>query len=71
MTPRGFRYVVTVRYGRQRRATDGGVVVVGVPPGVYTWTGHKDGVTFSELRLRCEVGWLTNGVPPYGMNVIE
>lgn len=47
--------------------TDGGVLVAGAAPGVYTWTAHKDGTPFSSQRLRCVGGWLTNGVPPFGL----
>lgn len=48
-------------------STDGGVLVAGAKPGLYTWTAHKDGMTFSTQRLRCEGGWLTNGAPPFGL----
>jgi hypothetical protein len=51
--------------------TDGGVIVAGVTPGTYTWTGHKDGYTFRELTLRCEGGWMTNGSPPWGLQVLS
>ncbi len=51
--------------------TDGGVVIVGAEPGTYLWDAHKDGVTFEQLKLRCVGGWLTNGSPPYGLNVID
>ncbi len=50
--------------------TDGGVLVSGAEPGIYLWSGHKDGVEFTDLKMRCEAGWVTNGVPPYGMNVV-
>lgn len=49
-------------------STDGGVIVVGAEPGLYTWDGHKDGFTFDTLEMRCEGGWLTNAAPPWGMN---
>jgi hypothetical protein len=51
--------------------TDGGVLVAGAQPGVYTWNGHKDGVEFNQLKMRCDAGWLTNASPPYGMNVVS
>ncbi len=51
--------------------TDGGVTVVGAEPGDYLWTGHKDGVEFGPLRMKCVGGWLTNASPPWGMNVVE
>ena len=47
--------------------SDGGVLVAGAKPGIYTWTAHKAGVTFSSQRLKCVGGWLTNGVPPLGL----
>lgn len=48
--------------------TDGGVIVAGVEPGVYEWTGHKEGVALTPLRMTCVAGWLTNASPPWGMN---
>ena len=47
--------------------TDGGVLIAGAKPGIYTWTAHKDGVPFSTQRLKCVGGWLSNGVPPLGL----
>jgi hypothetical protein len=44
--------------------------VSGAVPGIYTWTAHKPGVEFSQLKMRCEEGFITNAVPPLGMNVI-
>lgn len=51
--------------------TDGGVTVVGAEPGEYLWAGHKDGVEFGALKMKCVGGWLTNASPPWGMNVID
>lgn len=53
---------------RTETSIDGGVIVVDAEPGVYTWTGHKEGVEFDPLQMRCEGGWLTNASPPWGMN---
>ncbi len=50
--------------------TDGGVIVVGVSPGRYTWSGHKDGVSFEQLDMRCEGGWLSNASPPFGLDAV-
>lgn len=47
--------------------TDGGVLVGGAKPGIYTWKAHKEGLKFSSQRLKCVGGWLTNGVPPFGL----
>ncbi|MBW1881812.1 MAG: hypothetical protein JRJ84_25935 [Deltaproteobacteria bacterium] len=47
--------------------TDGGVIVIGADPGTYHWTGHKEGLAFRPLKMRCEGGWLTNASPPWGM----
>jgi len=47
--------------------TDGGVLVGGAKPGIYTWTAHKNGMVFSTQRLKCVGGWLSNGVPPFGL----
>lgn len=50
--------------------TDGGVILANVSAGMYAWSGHKDGTTFRDLRLRCEPGWMSNGSPPWGMQVL-
>ena len=50
--------------------SDGGVIVVGAQPGLYRWEGHKQGVTFEPIELRCVGGWLTNASPPWGLNVV-
>jgi len=50
--------------------TDGGVLVVDAEPGTYLWDAHKDGVVFDQLKMKCVGGWLTNGSPPFGLNVI-
>ncbi len=47
--------------------TDGGVIVAGAEPGTYLWEGHKEGLVFNPLSMRCIGGWLTNASPPYGM----
>ncbi|MDY0063256.1 MAG: hypothetical protein RBU45_25855 [Myxococcota bacterium] len=48
--------------------TDGGVLVAGARPGVYRWQGHKEGLRFEELTLRCVGGWITVAAPPRSMN---
>lgn len=49
---------------------DGGVLYVNVPPGEYTWTAHKSGVTFTQLAIRCRAGLLVNASPPRGLQVL-
>jgi hypothetical protein len=51
--------------------SDGGVTVMDAAPGEYIWSGHKDGVEFGDLKMKCVAGWLTNAAPPWGMNVLE
>ena len=50
---------------------DGGVLFVNVPPGEYTWTAHKEGLVFRQIRMGCRAGWLTNASPPWGLQVQE
>lgn len=49
---------------------DGGVLYLNAPPGEYTLTAHKDGVRFTEVRVRCRVGWLVNASPPWGLQAL-
>jgi hypothetical protein len=49
---------------------DGGVLYVNVPPGEYTWTAHKDGVAFTQLKMQCRAGVLVNASPPRGLQVL-
>jgi hypothetical protein len=46
---------------------DGGVAVFGVDPGRYRWEADKPGFSFDALTMDCVGGWVTNGVPPRGM----
>lgn len=48
---------------------DGGVLFIQVPPGEYTWTAHKPGVVFSQVKMKCRAGWLVNASPPWGLQV--
>jgi hypothetical protein len=48
---------------------DGGVLFVQVPPGEYTWTAHKEGVAFSQVKMKCRAGLLVNASPPWGLQV--
>ena len=51
--------------------TDGGVIVAGVEPGLYTWTATKDGVHFEPRVMTSVGGRLTNASPPYEMQLEE
>jgi hypothetical protein len=48
-------------------STDGGVVVYGVDPGVYTWTAHKESLSFDSRKLTCVGGFVANAAPPWGL----
>jgi hypothetical protein len=50
---------------------DGGVLYVNVPVGEYTWTAHKDGVMFRQVRTQCRAGVLVNASPPWGLQAYE
>lgn len=50
--------------------TDGGVVLVGAPPGIYFWTATKAGRVFNRLKMKCVAGWLTNASPPWGLQAV-
>jgi len=50
---------------------DGGVIYVNVPPGTYTIAGHKKGVTFRPVKIKCQAGWLANAPPPWGVQVVK
>lgn len=46
---------------------DGGVLFMQVPPGDYRWTASKAGATFTEVRMKCRIGFLINASPPWGL----
>ena len=50
---------------------DGGVLFIQVPPGDYTWTAHKAGVEFTQVRMKCRAGYLINASPPWGLQALE
>jgi hypothetical protein len=50
---------------------DGGVLFVNVPPGEYVWTAHKEGVEFTQVKMKCRAGWLVNASPPWGLQALE
>lgn len=50
-------------------STDGGVLWVNVPPGDYTITGTKAGVTLRPVNATCRAGVLVNASPPWGLQV--
>ena len=51
-------------------SADGGVLYLNAPPGEYTWTAHKDGVSFTQLKMRCRAGVLVNASPPRGLQAL-
>ncbi len=51
-------------------STDGGVLFVNVPPGVYELQAHKDGVEFESVTMQCAAGVLVNASPPYGLQAL-
>lgn len=46
---------------------DGGVLFVNVEPGEYVWTAHKEGVAFTQVKMKCRPGMLVNASPPWGL----
>lgn len=46
---------------------DGGVLFVNLPPGTYTLSADKTGVSFEPITIDCRAGVLTNASPPYGL----
>lgn len=53
-----------------RTSDDGGVLLTNVPPGQYTWTAHKDGTRFAQVRMKCRPGVLVNASPPWGLQAL-
>lgn len=50
---------------------DGGALFVQIPPGTYTWTAHKEGMEFTQVKMKCRPGWLINASPPWGLQALE
>ena len=50
---------------------DGGAAFVNVPPGTYTLTAHKSGVTFHSRTVICRAGYLVNASPPWGLQAYK
>lgn len=46
---------------------DGGVLFVNLPPGTYTLSAQKGGMTFESVVVECRAGVLVNASPPYGL----
>jgi hypothetical protein len=46
---------------------DGGILYLNVPPGVYTITAHKQGMTFTTAKFQCVAGYLVNASPPWAL----
>ncbi len=54
----------------EQTSEDGGVLFVNVPPGLYRLTARKGGMSFSDVLLTCQAGYLANASPPWGINVL-
>jgi hypothetical protein len=52
-----------------KTSRDGGVLFLNVPPGEYTMTAHKEGMEFTQARVKCIAGLLVNAAPPRGLMV--
>jgi hypothetical protein len=50
---------------------DGGALYVNVEPGEYVWTAHKEGVEFTQIKMKCRAGYLVNASPPWGLQALE
>ena len=46
---------------------DGGVLFLNVPAGEYILSAHKEGTTFTSVKLTCRPGLLVNAAPPWGI----
>jgi len=57
--------------GLTETSVDGGVVCTNVPPGDYTLTATKAGVSFEEVRILCRANVLVNAAPPWGLQALN
>lgn len=64
-----FNAQVIPQKGLSETSDDGGVLFLQVDPGEYVWTAHKDGIAFSQVKMKCRAGWLVNASPPWGLQV--
>lgn len=46
---------------------DGGILYLNVTPGDYVLSAHADGMSFRDVRVRCEAGVLVNPSPPWSL----
>jgi len=49
-------------------SVDGGVLWPNVPPGNYTLTATKTGMTFATVHVTCQNGWVVNANPVWGLH---
>lgn len=56
--------------GLTQTSDDGGVLFLQVPPGTYTLTATKPGVTFRQVEIHCRAGYLLNASPPWGLQAL-
>lgn len=66
-----FNKLVLPDHKRTETSEDGGVLYVNVPPGEYTWTAHKAGIKFHQVKMKCRAGWLVNASPPWGLQAYK
>jgi len=65
-----FNASVLPQRGLTETSEDGGVLFLQVPPGEYTLTATKTGVTFRPVRMKCRAGYLVNASPPWGLQAL-
>jgi hypothetical protein len=50
---------------------DGGVLFVNVDPREYILKAHKEGVAFTDVKIKCRRGVLVNASPPWGLQALS
>lgn len=69
-TPIYFNADVLPDAAQQTTSIDGGVLWPNVPPGEYTLRAAKEGMSFVEVHVRCDDGWVVNANPVWGLHAI-
>lgn len=65
-----FNSSVLPERGLTETSDDGGVLFLQVPPGTYTLTATKPGVSFRQVKIECRAGYLLNASPPWGLQAL-